>query len=492
MGIDLKILDVNQPALEFGSPGQFFDPKNGLLNSGPFDLRFGTAKKSQLQIGIVGTKEMIEKTHRWLERISHNVSPNLKQPYNLEFPGFSAAFHAGLTTNPAWVREMDEKKISGILANKDPYIRFQEIIKIYESEFKIISNRSNKPDTVLCCLTDEVIKGCWSVTRNLTKIEKKLIFDFKQQNKTSQLSLFGEPVEEVEEDLMFRDLRRALKAVAIKHNIPIQITTNNLLLDSMKGQDTPTRAWNFSVALYYKCGGIPWRLKIDGPETCFVGISFNHFKTTHRHLVRSSIAQAFSNKGDGFAIKGENVAYDPSQGKQVHLSREQAFRLGTDIINTYKDHTGLLPPRIVLHKTSVFNFEEQEGFKDAFIEIPVVEFVNLMPTSFRLLRIGNYPPKRGTLCQVGHKNYFFTTGFMPEIMTYPGPHIPSPVNIQVSRGTDVYNACKELLGLTRMNWNTAGITSGQPVTFFFARNIGGIISELKDEVIIPTEFKYFM
>lgn len=492
MAIEMNVFDVAQPALEFGAPGQFFDPKNGLMSSGPFDLRFGTAKKKQLQIGIVGTKEMVEKGNRWLDRISHHISPIVNQPYNLDFPGFSAAFHAELTTNPAWVRELDDKKLSNILSNKDAYRRFQDIISIYEAEFRVISNRSNRPDAVLCCLSDEVIKACWSVTRILTKVEKKLISDFRAQNRTQQLSLFGEPVEEIEEDLMFRDLRRALKAIAIKYNLPIQITTNNLLLDSMKGQDAPTRAWNFSVALYYKCGGIPWRLKIDGPETCFVGISFNHFKTTHRHLVRSSIAQAFSNKGDGFAIKGENVSYDPSLGKQVHLSREQAYRLGTDIVNTYRDHTGLLPPRIVLHKTSIFNFDEREGFREAFMEIPVIEFVNLMPTNFRLLRVGNYPPKRGTLCQVEGKNYFFTTGYMPEISTYPGPHIPSPINIQVSRDVDVYNTCKELLGLTRMNWNTAGITSGQPVTFFFARNIGGIISELKDEVAIPTEFKYFM
>jgi hypothetical protein len=492
MSLDLKILQVTQPFLEFGSPGLYQDPKNGLLNSGPFDLRFGTAKKTQLQIGIVGPKEMIEKAKRWIARILCEIQPTIEQPYNLIFPGFKAAFHADLILNDAWTYTLTEENIDERLLIKEPYKRFEEIVGLYENAFKVVSNRNNKPDVILCCLSEEIIKSCWSVTKILSKIEKRLIESIKKQNDNRQLSLFGEPTEEVEEDLMFRDLRRALKAKAIKCGIPIQVTTNNLLLDSIKGQDASTRAWNFSVALYYKCGGIPWRLKIDGPETCFVGISFNHFKTTHRHLVRSSIAQAFSNKGDGFAIKGENVHYDPSQGKQVHLTKEQAYRLGDEIITTYKDHTGLLPARIVLHKTSNFNHEEQEGFRDVFTEIPVVEFVNIMPTSFRLLRIGNYPPKRGTLCQIEHKSYFFTTGYMPEILTYPGPHIPSPVNIQVSKDVDVFNTCKELLGLTRMNWNTAGITSGQPVTFFFSRNIGGIISELNEDERIPTEFKYFM
>lgn len=492
MAIDLKIFDVDQPHLEFGSPGQFIDPKQGLMNSGPFDLRFGTAKKTRLQIGIIGQRGISDRAKRWLDRISAEIPPVLQQPYNLVFPGFYGVFHAQLLHSDVWCRTIEDKNVIEYLAVKESFVRFEKVLSLFEDSFKVISNRSNKPDVILCCLTDEIIKGCWSTTRLLSNEEKKFIADLKDQVRTRQLSLFGEPAQEIGEDLMFRDLRRALKAMAIRYGIPIQIVTDNLLLDSMKGQDTATRAWNFSVALYYKCGGIPWRLKIDGPETCFVGISFNHFKTTHRHLVRSSIAQAFSNKGDGFAIKGENVPYDKTQGMQVHMTREQTVRLGSGIISTYKDHTGLLPMRIVLQKTSSFNEDERDGFKEVFREIPVVEFVNIMPTSFRLLRVGNYPPKRGTLCQAGHRNYFFTTGFMPEIGTYPGPHIPSPVLIEISRGSDIYNTCKEILGLTRMNWNTAGITSGQPVTFFFSRNIGGIISELKDYSTIPTEFKYFM
>lgn len=492
MGINLKISNVDQPPLEFGSPGVYSDPKNGLLNSGPFDLRFGTAKKRALQIGIVGSREIVDRAKKWLDRISYAIQPIIEQPYNIAFPGFKNIFQSDLILSDSWVRFLDDKLIEEKLSINDSYSRFEEIVKLYDESFKIISKRSNKPDVIICCLTEEIIKSCWSVTRYLTKVEKRLIKSLKAQKGVQQLSLFDDPLEEVEEDLLFRDLRRALKASAIKYNIPIQIVTTKLLIDSIKGQDAATRAWNFSVALYYKCGGIPWRLKINGPETCFVGISFNHFKTTHQHFVRSSIAQAFSNRGDGFAIKGENIPYDPTKGKQVHLSKEQSFRLGDEIIKTYKDHTGLLPMRIVLHKTSSFNQDEREGFRDIFTEIPVVEFVNIMPTPFRLLRIGNYPPKRGTLCQIDYKNYFFTTGYMPEIFTYPGPHIPSPVQIKVSRGVDIYNTCQELLGLTRMNWNTAGITNSQPVTFSFARNIGGIISELKNSSNIPTEFKFFM
>ncbi|MBX9780033.1 MAG: hypothetical protein K2X26_06780 [Chitinophagaceae bacterium] len=492
MSAELKILQVENPLLEFGSPGQYMDPKTGLSEAGPFDLRFGNARKKNIQVGIVGPKDMLDKARRWIGRISSEIEPTVVQPYNKPFPGFNNIFQSEMVTDNGWSEELPTQEINAAYQQRDRYRRFQMMVDIYDRQFKKISLRNNKPDIILCCISDQIFRDFWSVTRFVTKQERKIIKAVEAEKRSSQLSLFGLDVEETTEDLLFRDFRRALKARAIVYQIPIQICTDNLLVDSVKNQDASIRAWNFSVATYYKSGGIPWRLKIDGPETCFVGISFNHIRTTHRHLVKSSIAQAFSNRGDGFAIKGENIPYDKNQGKSVHLTLEQAFRLGKEIVSTYREHTGVLPMRMVLHKTSSFNDEERKGFQDAFGEIPLVEFVNLLPTSFRLLRIGQYPPKRGSLCQLGHKNYFFSTGFMPELGTYPGPHIPSPARIITSENTDIYKTCQEILGLSRMNWNTAGITSGQPVTFFFARNIGGIISELGDDMNIPTAFKYFM
>jgi hypothetical protein len=94
------------------------------------------------------------------------------------------------------------------------------------------------------------------------------------------------------------------------------------------------------VAIYYKAGGIPWRIKNKGPETCFVGISFHHLRTTKRHLVRSSIAQAFSTEGDGFALRGDAIPWDPRQGREVHLTEEQATRLADKVLAQYRELSG--------------------------------------------------------------------------------------------------------------------------------------------------------
>ncbi len=277
--------------------------------------------------------------------------------------------------------------------------------------------------------------------------------------------------------------------------LPVQIATSSLVLEGVSNQGSSTRAWNSSVGLYYKAGGIPWRMKLDGPETCFVGISFHHVKTREKHLVRSSIAQAFSSQGEGFAIRGGDVEYDDRQGCNVHLTEDQARQLGRDILAEYRDRVGGTPLRVVLHKTSAYCEGERLGFRGALAEVPIVELINVMQTQFRLVRFGAYPPNRGTLCTVNDSAaYLFTTGYMHEFRTYPGPHIPTPIKISGDQIGDLDQVARDILGLARMNWNTANVTGGTPVTLFFARRVGGIMAEygLATEEKPPSSFRYYM
>jgi hypothetical protein len=97
-------------------------------------------------------------------------------------------------------------------------------------------------------------------------------------------------------------------------------------------------------------------------------------------------------------------------------------------------------------------------------DIPIVSMVTLVPSMFRLLRYGPYPPKVGTVCTInGDRSFRFASGFMPELGTYPGPHVPFEV-----RCLGAENA-QDVLNLTRMNWNTADIRGKWPVSRSFAR-----------------------
>jgi hypothetical protein len=154
--------------------------------------------------------------------------------------------------------------------------------------------------------------------------------------------------------------------VALRHRLPVQLVTEALLSDGARNQDPATRAWNFSVGLYYKAGGVPWRLPQSGPDTCFVGVSFHHFRTTQRAIMRSSLAQAFSSDGEGFAIRGAGVPIGPDQGRNIHLTEQQSFNLAKDVLAEYELRTRGSPLRVVLHKTSFFDGGRTSGIFGCF------------------------------------------------------------------------------------------------------------------------------
>lgn len=498
MPISLDLKEFDAPLLEFGGPGIFTDPREGLREGGPFDMRFGAARNERVNVGLIGCDVMVSRTLEWLKRTEGYLPADTGTAAYPAFPGFEAVFHAKLTTDPRWTITFSDpdSELHSALALASPRERFEGVLAAFSAALKRLSRlESAKPDVVICCLSDDIIDKCWTVQRSLTKEEKKAADALKKRQASNQIDLFDMITEEQPDDLLSRDFRRALKARAMVERLPVQIATNGLVLEGVSNQGPATRAWNSSVGLYYKAGGIPWRMKLDGPETCFVGISFHHVKTREKHLVKSSIAQAFSSQGEGFAIRGGDVEYDDRQGRNVHLTEDQAWQLGRDILEEYRDRVGGTPLRVVLHKTSAYSADERRGFRGALSEVPVVELINVMQTQFRLVRFGNYPPNRGTLCTVNDSvAYLFTTGYMREFETYPGPHIPTPIQISGDQPGDLDQVAKDILGLARMNWNTANITGGTPVTLFFARRVGGIMAEysmMTDEKP-PSSFRYYM
>lgn len=499
MPIELSILELSPPRLQFGGASAHSDPKVGLLAAGPFDLRFGSARKDHVHVGIVGPAEQVEAARRWLKRCSGEV-PVLGEPNLLKkpFPGFREVFHKTLvapdTSSIALTSDMHDELARAL--EGDAYAGFQRVVDLYaDAHARLASRDLNRPDIVLMCLPPAVMNKVSSVERKTTDDERKRAKSLRKARSSQQYDLFDvlDEVEQTPEDFLKRDLRHALKARALAQRLPIQIATDNLLHDGPRNQDPATRAWNFSVGLYYKAGGVPWRLPPTGPDTCFVGISFHHFRTTRRAIVRSSLAQAFSSDGEGFAIRGEGVPVEPDQGRNVHLSEQQAYDLARNVLSEYELRTGGAPLRVVLHKTSYFDAAEQAGFAAALRQTPIVSMVTLVPSAFRLLRYGAYPPKVGTICTVNDDRAFlFTSGFMPELGTYPGPHVPQPFDVRCLGAEGSSASAQDVLNLTRMNWNTADIRGKWPVSLSFARRVGGILDEYGDDDLTETSFRYFV
>jgi hypothetical protein len=499
MAIDLSIVELLPPRLQFGGASAHSDPKAGLLAAGPFDLRFGSARKDHVHVGIIGPIEQVIAARRWLERCGREI-PALGEANLLRkpFPGFPDAFHKGLIAPDQSSIALSSETSDGLTdaLEGDAYGAFQRVVDLYaDAHGRLAARDLNRPDIVLMCIPENVFDKVGTVERKTTDDERKRAKALERSKTRSQLDLFDmlDEVEQTSEDFLKRDLRHALKARALRNRLPIQLVTDALLDDSARNQDPATRAWNFSVGLYYKAGGVPWRLPPTGPDTCFVGISFHHFRTTQRAIVRSSLAQAFSSDCEGFAIRGQGVPVEPDQGRNVHLSEEQAFVLARNVLAEYELRTGGAPLRVVLHKTSYFDEAERAGFENALKDIPIVSMVTLVPSLFRLLRYGAYPPKVGTVCTINTaRSFLFTSGFMPELSTYPGPHVPQPFEVRCVGPERPIAAAQDVLNLTRMNWNTADIRGKWPVSLSFARRVGGILDEYGDDDLVETSFRYFV
>jgi hypothetical protein len=495
MTLTIDVQDLPMPLLEFGT-GEIADPKVGLMRYGPFSLRFGAAHKAQVQVGLVGPHAIIKQAQAWFKRCEAPiVSNHTKSVMYPDFPGFQGAFHSKLITASNWnVVLLDEVVQRNLIL--EPIRRFQAVLDLYGRGIERLANADVRPDVIVCCLPEEIITSCRTVTNTRLLIKQRsLALRQQKELRAGQMELFeNEIIEEAPEDLLFRDFRRALKARAMFYRMPIQIGTSNLFLDSDTNQDPATRAWNVNVALFYKAGGIPWRLKTDGPETCFVGISFHHLRTKSNDLVYSSLAQAFSTEGDGFALRGDALPWTGNRERHTHLPEDQAASLARQVLTEYHERTGRDPARVVFHKTSRFDDAERRGFREALHNIPIVELVTLVQhPKFRLVKFGSYPPRRGLICTVNDTStYVFTTGFVPEWGTYPGPHIPVPIQLIIDDDADQFRLASEVFGLSRMNWNTARDTSGYPITLQFARDVGAIMAEVSPHVSPNPSYRYYM
>ena len=488
--MQINVVELRPPTLEFGDGRTLYaDPRLGLAAAGPFSLRFGRAHKSQIRLGMVGPTALLKSASEWYQRCDQKILTGKPTcPMYLEFPGFERAFQAVVAVSTSWQVNIDNELDEAFVALPDS--RFERVLDAYSDAISRLA-RNYSLDVITCCLPHEVLTRYWSATRKLSAAERRQL-NTARKSEQKQLSFDALwQTDDSPEELLQRDFRRALKARAMTANVPIQIATPYLLEDELASQDPATRAWNSSVALFYKAGGIPWRVRTDGPETCFVGISFHYLRTTKSDLMYSSLAQAFSSEGEGFALKGESVPRS-SDSRTPYLRTDQAQVLGRRVLEEYRNRTGKVPARLVLHKTSRFMPDERTGFTQVFEQIPIVEFINLAPSDFRLVQRQAYPPKRGTLCRINDDaTYLFTTGYIEEWKTYPGVHIPMPLQIVAEESTNILRAASDVLALARMNWNTAFDTTGMPITLRFARQVGGIMAELGQREPSPS-YRFYM
>ncbi len=492
-----------EPDLVFGSRALNSNPKFGITEHGPYSVDDPEYALPEINVGLIGTGQTLQDCSGWFRRCESEIaSTEGKSRQYPRFPGFSSVspFKCRVRTQTSPELMLTSHEVSEITRENDDETRFEKALNLVDKKISLLLEVFN-PKVIVCAIPNEIADTCWSLggdrlhrrRKGLNRAERMLLRMVERDRQVGQGHLFPEAFE-VEDEIkpIYRDFRRALKALAMRHRCPIQIGLPETWRDSARVQDAATRAWNFFVALYYKAGGVPWSLAELDEHTCFVGVSFFNVATAKLNYVYSSVAQVFDKSGRGVVVRGEKFEWDPSNwGRSPHLPKLAAESLLRKAINKYSEFSGSIPRRVVLHKSSRFLTEELAGFKEAAKAVNQFDFVALYQRGTRFFREGAYPPLRGTLCQFGDwASYIYTSGYTPNLGTYPGPYVPEPLEIVERFGdSSIQKISREILALTKLNWNSATFSCGFPMTLFFAREVGKILSEVcedGDEHIQPS------
>lgn len=505
-------LYLDEPDLVFGNRGEEKDPRLGLTHFGPyFSPGEGTPSPSRIRVGIVGTGETTTWGRQVITRLGVRISSDHTNKWLYpDYEGFNLD-----TLVKCEFSEVESKdglilpqEVNQVLATIEVNARIAAAANLFVSKVEKFLSDDSPPDVILIALPPDIEEYCGigDKTRgakrpSFTETEA-LIAEFKKVGQTFLedwgVEVAGGPDLPLEKDY---DLRNAVKGkvMRLQQAVPVQILREEPAHKFLTGSGVdggsliPSHfAWNMATGLYYKAKGRPWRLAKLPLGSCYVGVSFFRDLRDPNQDIQTSMAQVFTHNGDGFVLRGTEVMVDEST-KEAHLTSEQSRDLLMNVIKKYRAKAGGDPNRIVIHKTSGFSPVEHKGFLEAIGRLPY-DFVSFHDDDpLRFMRYGDYPVLRGTLVTLAKgEHLLYTTGYVPRIRTYSGLRIPFPLHIRHEGASEIKQVAEEIMGLTKLNWNTTTFSTRLPITLEFARQVGKVLSELEPGAQVQDHYRFYM
>ena len=461
-----------------------------------------------VRLGVIGTGNGVQLLQAYLDRSLEPVRPGLNRKdkhYDaLCFPDFPGAkpqtgFRAHFSIERT--RDIPLPRFEHAVKGGDVGGMLRAVVELVVKQIEMMRAMEPCPDVVLVVLPSCVESACRTVGSYFQKHRVPLSGVEKAQRslaKEAANSLQGVLGLEFTEDESperdgFWNLHDALKAHAMRFSLPTQIAWESTLAGHGLTQDPATTAWNFFTALYYKANNIPWQLEVLAENTCYVGLSF--FRSDPRkNALQSSLAQAFSGHGEGLVLQGPKSISDRKGNPTPHLGETEAEKLLRDVLKLYTDFHEVPPRRVVIHKSSCYWEGELKGFRRALESIPRHDLVAIDRRGHRIFRTGEAPPVRGTVVSLSKNHHvLYTTGYIPALRAYPGMRVPLPLEIVEHHGDSSAEViCREILALTKLNWNSCNFACTEPITLQFAKTVGRILRELPQGVTPERLYRFYM
>jgi hypothetical protein len=481
----MKLQLIEEPALAFHDGQLDVDIRAGLASYGAFD-KGSKAVPVPIRIGVIGTTATVDGVRDWLERCKNGVTSDEKKLVALRpsFPGMTEeVFGTSLEVSDASTRTITRHELTAALGRPDPLRR---LVETFVDHSRDLAGKSGLH--VLVVAPPPEVFALGDVAR--TRIPDPPIDELQEPAPEQK----PPPATAVN----FHDL---FKAQGLELQLPCQLlrpdtygSTSTPRGQGRRLQDQATTAWNFHTAIYYKAGGVPWRLarQPSSLTTCYVGVSF--FKSVAGDRLMTSVAQIFDERGEGLIVQGGSASFDKDD-RTPHLSREDSETLLANGLKSYRREHKTTPARLVMHKTSSFNEAEREGFQRAAESenLEVLDLVTVRRSGARVLRAGESPMVRGTALLFDEKSgIVYLKGTVPFFQVYPGAYIPRALEFMRDDGeTSGADLAKELVGLSKLNFNNTQFDTGDPITIRAARRVGDILKHVDSAKPVNARFRYF-
>ena len=452
------------------APVKDVHPIRGILHNRPYDYPLTSRGLSScLRIGVVCPMAETETLHSYLQGIHRRHTPSsTERDYLLDYPGFQAAYgmpvEVPLSDSPGWHTCPEPSTRNSVQGSLDASRLIGRSIETLHA--------LHAPDVVLIYIPDR-----WSPFRGYITESENF------------------------------DLHNFVKAFCVQRGIATQFLNEDTLKDIAQCRVW----WWLSLALYVKGMRTPWLLDNLADDASFVGLGFSIDRNAPRgSQIVLGCSHIYSARGEGLQYRLSKIESPIMRRGNPFMSEDDARRVGETIRQLFFDARTKLPERVVFHKQTGFTMAEREGLRAGLdgvrhldmLEIQFDHALRYMASVQRrdgTIDEDNFPVRRGTVMKIDDFTALLwvhgsTTALNPRLRYFQGKRrIPGPLIVRRHAGqTSLEELAGEILGLSKMNWNTFDLYTKLPATLQSSSEIARIGSLLQRFGAASYDYRLFI
>lgn len=459
-----------EPPLLFAKGLRHLHPLRGLLEAGPYGIDLGFP--NQLRLAYSAPSELLPRLDSFILELSQSAKPKEAKNYYPEYPGFENLFKISLVAPQDTLR-----------CSTNP-----ECFKL--------AKRGSGPD-----LVDSILHSMVSLIHQKQSFDVLILYLPSSWNTCFEYEGFN--------------LHDCLKAKLAPLNIPVQIVNDTTFERSCRANVL----WGISIALYAKAGGIPWKLAECNKDEAYIGLSYAIKKHSNGNEYTTCCSQVFDPDGTGF----EFVAYDTQEfsldrkGNPYLSYQEMQSVLSRSLLLYQNSHSGRIPKKLFVHKTSHFTEEEIQGAYDAIGSSTEIELIQVIQgTRWLGLKLNGpksplerpqpspYPIERGIYLPISDNEcLLWTQGSVANINLQNSNQpvfkeaalksLPRPIMLRRFSGDGGWHStCSSVLALTKVDWNNNTLYKTLPATLIYSKVFADVVKFSPTIANDIYDYRYFM